>query len=402
MQRKMLACMLLCCATLAHAGWFDPEFNVKTARVAGGNDQWNATQFYTTSAISSDGNVLVSREDGLYFKDKKLAGNDVRKQGATLCQKEGLAFSAGKFDINVANVETGSAQSIYSIKSTLPAEQIVYNVSPLSVTADCNKLTFIITVWPKEAISTRAEQFHGDHADRYKTILYSAVYLSERENGKWTTKEIHREKRWLSHPDLEPKEGKYLVMTWDGGIEKVTPHVMEIASGKIVAMCDDNITGRAILPFWFGDGKHLGALHTNADGRGESRVARLNVQSSEFSEVAIPRGWKFHEIAAKTLKSGNGFLAASVSGQGNINFNNASSSPIIFAEVDFQKKDFVRIEEVAKHGPRFAKNNKVLPSDEGWFPHPNISQDGRFVSFTSSNGIGEKGSDVFVISDLPE
>lgn len=372
-----------------------PALAAEPQRAVGGDGEYHSVQFYTASTVAADGSPLYNREDGLYFQGRRLdtAGGKLRQSGSSLCQREGLAFysTLGKpAKLYQVSLQGGVPELIFTLPDPGP-EAARTSISPVSVMADCSRLVIGYAAWPA-SVANRTEAFHGDFAQRRAEILYSAIYLGERDAlGRWSFREVLREQRWLSHPDIEPLEGRYLAYTWDGSADKVTPHIMDLASGEIRAMHDDAIAGRLIHPFWLGDGRHLGAIHWTS---GPVSLARLDVTRGDFRELEVPGNWNLHEVSGRTLANGHALILADgkVKGKPAI-----TTGPILLGEIDYDAGRFVSFREVARYGPRYARDNKTLPSDEGWFPHPNISQDGRFAAWTSSNGRSEKGSDVFVL-----
>lgn len=403
-MKKTMACLVLYCATLAHAGWFDSFSDevppgIKVERVAGGDDQWNATMFFTNNSFGRDGKTLVNREDGVYFDGKKVSDGKVGPQGATVCQKDNQLFYMGVG--NIFQVDLDGKKPPAAIWKTqyrpaeVPGQKYSISFSPLSITNDCRKLVISIAYFPAD-VGKRADTFHGGYDERFRTGK-TDVFLGEFTNEAWKFKRILAADAWLSHPQLEPVNGDKMIIYRDGPLPMAREacDVMNLDGSDLVHATTVPETVSTHLCRWIGDGKHLILKYRNGSGSSsESGYSLVDAYTQKtVGSVKLPFSYNVvtHTIAPKMLKNGNvGLVGDSFDGK------------IIFGEFDFKAEKLIRWSKIASYGKRRPSNNHLLPSDEGWFPQTNISQDGKYVAYTSQNGIGEKGSDVYVISGLPE
>lgn len=263
MKRRILACLALCCATLAHAGWFDSiSFEVTKTQPPKGSE--DGVLYMTSNGFTQDERYFVfgrgafkapvgkgTKPIGIMSESQEPYRRDMTTGEVVRLLPESMKANAQKAVVggNSAFVITeGKDQAVYEIDAVKLGEpkliwkfpapvrgKVPYSTMPLSTTLDGNTVivAFLEDIPVRGADLSerrRARMFNGAHA---------FMYIGKRTETGWDFRMLWDQadisKGWVSHLQLNPQTGKDVYFEIDGDPEFVEQRgwMIDVETGKI-------------------------------------------------------------------------------------------------------------------------------------------------------------------------
>lgn len=304
------------------------------------------------------GLVFASRRTGrwnLFYMDLETGkfiqltdGPNVKATGAVVSPITMEAYYVDARELKAVHLKTLVERTIYSLP-------LGYSPNTLSVSSEGKVVAFsFVEIIP---MTTKTDKIYSDMAERFVKRPWSTVITVNTDGSGWH--EVLREKLWLSHVLINPKDPKIILYCQEGPWEKVPQRMWLINSdgtGNHPLRLEEKPEVRIGHEYWFKDGIHVGY---QASFKGQQKsIGIANSLTGVYKEYSGANDTHTQANSHGTLFVGDGNMKEPY-----INLYRIENNHLILTRL-------------LKHGGTY--------DQQYYHPHPIFTPDDQSIFFTSN------------------